>query len=120
MEERTELEALNTALYEKMWDEQVAFHNRLLSMSPVDVLDHAYEYLAREDFLLSREYNDLSEKQCRALLNTPDLLEKLCKEYDRYPQSRMEEIEAVTESFANALLREEFIKNRRREAQNNE
>lgn len=119
MEERTDLEALNTALYEKMWDEQTAFRTRLLSMSPVDVLDHAYEYLAREDFLLSREFNDLSEKQCRVLLNTPDLLDKLYHEYGNYPQRRMEEIEEVTECYANALLRAEFIKNRK-EARNND
>lgn len=39
-------EELNTALYQKMFDEQERYSDRLLSMSPAEVLDHAY-YLFR-------------------------------------------------------------------------
>lgn len=115
MDERTELEKLNTALYEKLFDEQKAFRDRLLSMPPAEVLRNAYEYLAREDILLAREFHDLNEKQCRALLKTENLMDKLYNRFDSWPQSRMEEIEDMTESFANALLREEFIKRVRAE-----
>ena len=110
MDERTELEKLNTELYEKMYAEQEAFRARLLSLSPAEVLDHAYEYLAREDILLSREFHDLDEKQCRALLKTENLMDKLYHRFGSWPQSRMDEIEDMTESYANALLREEFIR----------
>ena len=64
------VEELHTELYERMFEEQEQFRSELLGKSPQEVLDHAYEYVMREDLLLSLEYNDLSEKQCRALLKS--------------------------------------------------
>ena len=42
-------EALNTALYEKMFAEQENYQARLLSQPPEEILNHAYEYTMRED-----------------------------------------------------------------------
>ena len=63
-------EELNTALYRKMYDEQAAFREQLLGMTPKEILSHAYEYTQREDILLSMEYSSLPDKQCRALLKS--------------------------------------------------
>lgn len=56
-------EELNTRLYEKMFAEQERYRDWLLNQPPEAVLDHAYEYIMREDILLSMEYHDLNPKQ---------------------------------------------------------
>ena len=51
---------LNTQLYQKMFAEQEAFKAELMRLPPGEILQKAYEYVCREDILLSLEYNDLS------------------------------------------------------------
>ena len=104
------VEELNTKLYEKMFSEQEAFKKKLLEMSPKEVLDHAYEYLAREDLLLNQECNDLSEKQCHALLKLKDTLSALYERWLKTDDSRMEEIQSMTEYYADELVREEQLR----------
>ena len=70
-------EELNTALYKKMFAEQEKFEDWLLSQSPREILNHAYEYTMREDILLSLEYNDLTSDQAAALLASPSPLDDL-------------------------------------------
>lgn len=40
---------LNTALYDRLLDEQKEWRQWLLSQSPGEILNHAYEYTSRED-----------------------------------------------------------------------
>lgn len=51
-------EELNTRLYQKMFAEQEKYRNWLLTLSSREVLEHGYEYIMREDILLSLEYHD--------------------------------------------------------------
>ena len=62
-------EELNTALYKKMFAEQDAFRSWLLEQTPEEILRHAYDYVMREDILLSLEYNDLSDRYASVLLD---------------------------------------------------
>lgn len=41
-------EELNTALYEKMFTEQTQFLSQLITRTPIEILDMAYEYRVRE------------------------------------------------------------------------
>lgn len=50
-------EELNTALYKKMFAEQGEFRSWLLEQAPEDILRNAYDYVMREDILLSLEYH---------------------------------------------------------------
>ncbi len=100
------VEELNTALYKKMFAEQEVFKEKLLSMSPKEVLEHSYEYLAREDLLLNLECNDLSARQCQALLRLKDTLASLYQRWLKIEDSRMEEIREMTEAYADDLIRE--------------
>lgn len=43
-------EELNTALYEKMFEEQENFRSWLLSQPPEEILNHTYEYTVRRIF----------------------------------------------------------------------
>ena len=67
-------EQLNTALYEKMFEEQEKYRGWLLSQPPEEILNHTYEYTVREDILMSLENNDLSDEQAAALLKSPSPL----------------------------------------------
>ena len=45
----------NTALFEKMSDEQDKFRDWLKSQPPEEILHHTYEYTVREDIVMAME-----------------------------------------------------------------
>ena len=108
-------EELNTLLYERMFEEQERFRDELLGMSPQDILDNAYKYVMREDLLLSLEYNDLSEKQCRAILKSETPLADLFERWENHEGGHMEEVWDVIQRHANEIMREDFLRSRRGE-----
>ena len=103
-------EELNTKLYEKMFEEQEKYREWLLSQPPAEILNHTYEYTMREDILLSLEYNDLSDKQCKALLKSPCPLGDVFKDFEKRETGHMDDIRETIESRANHVIREDFIK----------
>ena len=109
------LEELNTKLYEKMFDEQEQFRAWLLTQTPAEILNHSYEYVLRDDIVLSLEYHDLSENQCKALLKSPHPLADIFKEFEKRETNHMENIRDTIESHANAIIRRAFLR-RQREA----
>ena len=76
-------EELNTELYQKMFAEQEKYREWLLSQPSEEIINHTYEYTMREDILLSVEYNDLSDKQCKALLKSPSPLADIFKDWEK-------------------------------------
>ena len=108
-------EELNTRLYEKMFAEQEKYRSWLLSQPPAEILNHAYEYVMREDILLSLEYSDLSDGQAKALLKSPAPLVDVFKDWDRRETGHMEDIRETMESRANKIIREAFIRSKREE-----
>ncbi len=106
---------LNTQLYQKMFAEQEKFKGWLLTLSPEEVLNHAYEYTCREDILLSLEYNDLSSKQAKALLKSPSPLADVFKVWEKWETNHMENIWDAVEARANEVVRADFIAQQRSE-----
>lgn len=104
---------LNTELYQKMFAEQERFRARLLSMSPQEILDHAYEFVTREDILLSLEYSDLSAKQARALLQTDAPLADIYAKWEKRETDHMADIWDTVENRANEVLRQNFLASQR-------
>ena len=96
-------EQWNTTLYKQMFTEQEQFRDWLLAQPPEEILNHAYEYVMREDILLSLEYNDLTDAQAAALLTSPSPLADVYAEFDKLESSHMEEIWSCIESRADAL-----------------
>ena len=91
---------LNTALYEKMFAEQEQYKDWLLTQPPAKILDCSYEYTVRENFLMSLEYNSLTNDQAAALLVCPDVLKDLFHQYEKMGNSQMEEVWACFENRA--------------------
>ena len=105
-------EEFNTALYQKMFAEQEKYRKWLLSQPPDEILNHTYEYTVREDILLSLEYNDLSDKKAKALLKSPCPLADVFKDFEKRETDHMADIWDTVESRANAVIRQDFFKER--------
>lgn len=103
-------EELNTKLYKKMFAEQEKYREWLLLQPPEEILNHTFEYTMREDILLSVEYNDLSDKQCKALLKSPCPLADIFKDWEKRETDHMADIWDTVECRANAVIRQDFAK----------
>ena len=97
-------EQWNTTLYKQMFTEQEQFRDWLLAQPPQEILNHAYEYIVREDILLSLEYNDLTDAQAAALLSSSAPLADVYKTFDKMESSHMEEIWSCVEHRADKTL----------------
>ncbi len=76
-------EELNTRLYQKMFAEQEKYRDWLLTQPPKEILEHGYEFIMREDILLSLEYHDLPDAQAKALLKSPSPLADVFKDWEK-------------------------------------
>ena len=103
-------EELNFELYRRMLTEQESFRDELLSLPPEQILSRAYEYVVREDIVMTLEENDLSDRQARALLKSEHPLEDIFLRWENSESSHMEEIRSVIESEANSVIRSEFMR----------
>lgn len=98
-------EQLNTALYERMFEEQKRYREWLLGLPTSEALDHAYEYVMREDILFYLEYHDLDDRQAAVLLRSPSPLADIYKDFEKRETSHMEDIRDTIESRANAIIK---------------
>ncbi len=100
-------EQLNTALYEKMFEEQEKYRGWLLSQPPEEILNHTYEYTVREDILMSLENNDLSDEQAAALLKSPSPLGDVFKDFENRETGYMDIVLDCITARADDVLRDE-------------
>lgn len=98
-----------------MFAEQERYRQHLLTLPPEEILDSAYEYTIREDILLSLEYNDLTNKQCQALLKSEHPLQDAFNAWEHHESSHMEELQSAIEDRANAMIQAAKTKARREE-----
>ena len=98
-----------------MFSEQERYRQHLLTLPPEEILEHAYAYTTREDILLSLEENDLTDKQCRALLKSPCPLSDIFRAWEKYESSHMEELWSVVEDRADTVIQAAKVKSHREE-----
>ena len=107
---------LNTQLYQKMYAEQEQYKAYLLTLTPEQILDHASEYICRENILIVMENNDLDNARAKALLRSPTPLADVYNKYASWEHSRQqEEIWNAVEARASEVLRAEFSASQRTE-----
>ena len=102
-------EELNTALYKKMFAEQDEFKSWLLAQTPEDILRHAYDYVMREDILLSLEYNELSDRYATVLLNMDKPLAAVFSKLEHTESPHMEYVWDCVEQCAKETLEAQQI-----------
>ena len=103
-------EALQQSLYDKLSREQDKYRDWLKGQPPEEILHHSYEYTVREDILMTLEVNNLSDKQCRALLKSPCPLGDVFKDFEKRETGYMDEVRDTLECRANKVIREDFLK----------
>lgn len=94
-------EQLNTKLYEKLFAEQEKYREWLLSQPPEEILNHAYEYVMREDIVIAMEYHDLTDAQANALIASPSPLADIFHDFEKIEGDHMEIISDCIEHRAN-------------------
>jgi hypothetical protein len=99
-------EELNLQLYNKMSAEFEKFKEELLNSSPQEVLDRAYEYIIKDDIVLSLEYSDLTASRADALLKSENSLDEVYDAWMESESSHMDEIREVLDSAAESLIRD--------------
>lgn len=97
-------EELNTTLYKKMFAEQKDYKDWLLAQPAEEILRNAYEYVMREDILLSLEYNDLSDRYATVLLNMDKPLAAVFSELEHTESPHMEHVWDCVEQCAKDTL----------------
>ena len=97
-------EKLNQALYDKMAAEQERFKHGLLGMTAEEALNHAYEYVMREDILMSMEVLNLPAPQAEALLESPCPLADIYKDFRDMETGHMDNIRECIEGRAESLM----------------
>lgn len=103
---------LNTSLYQKMYEEQERYKSELLGMRPEMILEHAYEYVMREDILLAMEYNDLEPRYARALLRSETPLADVFMKWESRQNNYMDHVWDTVVSASNDAFRTNRIKTR--------
>lgn len=103
-------EELHLALYRKLFDEQEQYRKVLLTLPPEKILDHAYEYAARDDILLSFEYHNLSDDQAKVLLKGEHPLKDFFDRWENRETDYMDDIWNTVGVHANDMARDETLK----------
>ena len=95
----------NTALYEKMSDEQDKFRDWLKSQPPEEILHHTYEYTVREDIVMAMEQLELTDAQAQALLDSPSPLADVYRYFEKLETGYMDVIRDSIENRADDVCR---------------
>ena len=96
---------LNTALYEKMSDEQDKFRDWLKSQPPEEILHHTYEYTVREDIVMAMEQLELTDAQAQALLDSSSPLDDVYHYFEKLETGYMDVIRDSIENRADDVCR---------------
>ena len=94
-------------LYEKVVAEQNKFRDWLLMQPPEEILNHAYEYTVREDFVVALENLPLEDGQTAVLLASCSPLNDLFEVFAKLETDHRENIRDCIENRANELLMEQ-------------
>lgn len=100
-------EELNTAVYKKLFADQQKYRDWLMSQSPEEILNHAYEYNVREDIVLAMEYHDLTDEQAKALLDSPAPLDEIFHAFEQIEGDHMDIVWGCIETRANDIIEEQ-------------
>lgn len=97
---------LQNALYQKASAEQDTYRAWLLTQPPEEILNHAYEYIVREDILIELENAELLPEQIKALVSSPCPLADIYSEWQDWETGYMDDIRDAIESRADHLIQQ--------------
>ena len=99
-------EEMHDTLYKKFSAEQDNYRAWLLKQPPEEILNHAYEYAVREDFLMTMENIELCPEQAAALLWKGTTLSDLYRSFTKVETGYMDILSETVENTAKDILKE--------------
>ena len=109
------VEKLHAELFDKMQEEQRVYIEDLKTKTADEILNHAYEYLIREDFLEEMENINLNERQIRAMLVTETPLADLYRKWIDTEDPHKEDIKCTINNYSADEAERLGIKEKRRD-----
>lgn len=109
------VEKLHAELFEKMQEEQRVFVEDLKTKKPDEILNRAYEYLMREDFLDEMENINLNERQVRAMLASATPLADLYRKWTETEDPHKEDIKCTINNYSAEEAERLGIKDKRKD-----
>ena len=97
-------EKLAAELHEKAAAEQEIYRNKLYAMPSKEALEHAFEYVTRENILMALESPEMEDVQIRALLASSTPLKDIFHHYDNLDFTLMEGIRKSIAELADDTL----------------
>ena len=113
-------EYLRVNLYEKAFKEQEKFIADLKKLPPEEIIEKAYEYIMREDILMTFEDDYLSPKQVKALLKLEYPLSSCYSRWLDNDYSYMEMLQDTVSELGSKLAKENMEKERNQKKKHKE
>ena len=75
------MEKIKQKLYEKMEDELKNYEQELLKMQPKEIIENAYQYTVKSEFISQIKEKNLDEDEIKSLLREKDLLSQFYEDW---------------------------------------
>ena len=97
---------LNQKLNDKVQQELSSFQEEMLSRSPQEIFDAAYQITIKNDIVECILNTDYSPQAARALMKSPNLLQEVYEEWLETDYSHMEDLNRTVTVFKIIWLRQ--------------
>ena len=102
-------QSLNQKLAEKVQHELADFREDILSKSPQEVYDVAYQIILKSDIAECFSDTDYSPQAAKALMKSPNLLQDIYEEWIGREDSHMDELRQTIADFKSYMVKTEKI-----------
>ena len=100
-------QSLNQKLAEKVQHELADFREDILSKSPQEVYDVAYQIILKSDIAECFSDTDYSTQAAKALMKSPNLLQDIYDEWLEKDDSHMEDLRQTIADFKSYMVKTE-------------
>ena len=102
-------QSLNQKLAERVEPELADFREDILSKSPQEVYDAAYQIIIKSDIAECFSEADYSPQAAKALMKSPNLLQDIYEEWLGREDSHMEDLRQTVADFKSYMVKTEKI-----------
>ena len=102
-------QSLNQKLGDKVQRELADFHENILSKSPQEIYDSAYQIILKNDIVECFSEAEYSPQAAKALLKSPNLLQDIYEEWLAKDDSHMENLRQTIADFKSYMVKTEKI-----------
>ena len=100
-------QSLNQKLAEKVQRELADFREDILSRSPLEIYDAAYQIILKSDIAECLSEADYSPQEAEALMESPNLLQDIYEEWLGVDDSHMEDLRRTITDFKSNMVKYE-------------